>query len=630
MLKIKEKINNARSSIHSNKRAIKLVHQISPYLILCEILRAIIKAVMPFVEITFSAMIINELVGVRDKDELIKLVLSSIISLFVLGIISELLSKKIKVKGEIFAESHEIFLNNYSYNMDFQKVEDSNTSELRDRIEGIMDTENGGLKAISSNIGELCKNVVSVVIASVMCFNMLFTFNSSKSDRSWITSNWFTLGFLAVIVVCIYIIAQLSKKQKKKMFDASLEGTKYNMYIGYYLWEYLDDNMYAKDIRIFDQSEVVTTEMQDKGFNAWVGIFKACERLEKIYGGLNSFISAIISGLVYIFVGLRALIGAISIGNVIKYYGAITQLFTSVSGVATTITSIHNNNLYLELVFEYIDLGVDLHDGEKEVTCNSTGGYEFELHNVSFKYKGTDHYALKNVSLKINDKERLAIVGMNGSGKTTMIKLLCGFYKPDEGYITLNGINIKELNYQQYKKLFSVVFQDFRLFAFGLGENVSVSQNYDEAKVWDSLEKAGMKTRAERMEYKLDNPLYKQFDDRGVDVSGGEEQKIAIARALYRDSNVYILDEPTAALDPESEYEIYSKMNEMTQQNTVIFISHRLSSCCYSDKIAVFHCGQIVQYGTHEELLEDNTGKYYELWNAQAKHYKDDDESEAS
>ncbi|SUY47137.1 ABC transporter related [Clostridium putrefaciens] len=629
MSRISEKKNEFKCGIESNKRAIKLLSEISPHLVLCEIMNGIIKGVFPFVEITFSAMIINELAGERNVNNLVRLVLFSICSLLLLGVLRELLNKIITAKKETFDERHEIFLNNYSYNMDFQKIEDSDTAELRDRIEGIMDTESGGLKIISTYLGELCQNAASVIIACSICFKMLFCFDISSDKHPWITSHWFTMAFLFVLVVCIYGTAFFSRKMKKKMFQATMEGTKYNRYICYYLWEYLDDNMYAKDIRIFDQSEIVTREMEEKGFKAWVGIFKACEKLEKKYGGLNSFLSAIMSGIVYIFVTLRALAGTISIGNVVKYYGTITELIRAISGIAVTITAINNNNLYLNLVFEYIDYGKDVHEGTEEVHPKKDGTYEFEFRNVSFKYTGTDEYALKNLSFKIKDHERLAVVGMNGSGKTTMIKLLCGFYQPDEGYITFNGTDIWKLDYKEYKKLFSVVFQDFRLLGFSVGENVTVSHKYDNQRVWDVLEKVGIKNRVEQLEYQLDNSVYKQFDDRGVDISGGEEQKIAIARALYRNAEVYILDEPTAALDPESEYEIYSKMNEITQGNTVIFISHRLSSCCYSDNIIVFHKGEMVQNGKHDELLKDEKGKYFELWNAQSQHYKDEEVIEA-
>lgn len=623
MSKFRKKKNEIKYEIQSNHRAIKLLREISPNLVTCEAMNGIIKGVFPFIGLIFTAMIINELAGSRNVNVLVRLVILSVCSLFLLGVLEELLNNMIMVKKDIFDEKHEIFLNRYSYTMDFQKVEDSDTAELRDRIEGIMDTESGGLKIISTYIGALCRNFVSVIIACSLCFKMLFFVDIANDRYLWITSRWFTVVFLFVLIICIYFTALFSKKMKRKMFQATMMGTKYNRYIGYYLWEYLDDNMYAKDIRIFNQSEVVTREMEEKGFRAWVGIFKTCEKLEKKYGGLNSFLSAIMSGIVYVFVTLRALAGTISIGNVVKYYGAIAELMRAISEITVTITAMHNNSLYLDLVFEYIDCGKDIHEGIVGVHPKENGTYEFEFHNVSFKYTGTDKYVLRDLSFKIKAHERLAVVGMNGSGKTTMIKLLCGFYQPDVGYISFNGTDIQQLNYEEYKKLFSVVFQDFRLFGFSLGENVAVSNRYDKQRVWNVLEKVGIKNRVERLEYQLEQPIYKQFDDRGVDISGGEEQKIAIARALYRNAEVYILDEPTAALDPESEYEIYSKMDEITQGNTVIFISHRLSSCCYSDNIIVFHKGRVVQYGKHDELLKDEKGKYFELWNAQAAHYRE-------
>ncbi|HAZ37022.1 MAG TPA: ABC transporter ATP-binding protein, partial [Clostridiaceae bacterium] len=237
------------------------------------------------------------------------------------------------------------------------------------------------------------------------------------------------------------------------------------------------------------------------------------------------------------------------------------------------------------------------------------------------KYPGTDIYALKNVSIKLKIGERLAIVGMNGSGKTTFIKLLCRLYDPNEGEILLNGINIKKYDYEEYTRLFSIVFQDFKLFSFSIGQNVAASVDYDENAVKDALEKVGLKERLDKMPEGIRTPLYKDFDENGVEISGGEAQKIALARSLYRDSPIIILDEPTAALDPISEFDIYSKFNEIVGTKTAFYISHRLSSCRFCDEIAVFNEGQIIQKGTHDELLKDENGKYYELWNAQAKYY---------
>jgi ATP-binding cassette subfamily B protein len=217
----------------------------------------------------------------------------------------------------------------------------------------------------------------------------------------------------------------------------------------------------------------------------------------------------------------------------------------------------------------------------------------------------------------------MAVVGMNGSGKTTMIKLLCRLYDPTEGYITMNGIDIKLYDYIEYMKIFSIVFQDFKLLPFTVAENIAASSNFDMDAMSDAVEKSGFGPRLKTLPNGLNSYLYKDFEEDGTEVSGGEAQKLALARALYKDAPFIVLDEPTAALDPVAEYEVYTKFNEIIGDKTAIYISHRLSSCCFCDDIAVFHDGRIIQRGGHEQLLADTGGKYYELWHAQAQYYTD-------
>lgn len=210
---------------------------------------------------------------------------------------------------------------------------------------------------------------------------------------------------------------------------------------------------------------------------------------------------------------------------------------------------------------------------------------------------------------------------MNGSGKTTFIKLLCRLYDPTEGEILLNGIDIRKYNYTEYLSIFSVVFQDFHLFAYQLGQNVAGQIDYNSRQVKDCLSKSGFSQRLSCLPHGLDTYLYKNFVQEGVNISGGESQKIALARALYKDAHFIILDEPTAALDPIAEAEIYSKFNDIADNKTAIYISHRLSSCRFCDEILVFHQGHIVQQGSHNQLVEDKNGKYHQLWQAQAQYY---------
>ncbi|MBR4336285.1 MAG: ABC transporter ATP-binding protein, partial [Clostridia bacterium] len=284
------------------------------------------------------------------------------------------------------------------------------------------------------------------------------------------------------------------------------------------------------------------------------------------------------------------------------------------------------NTPFIRDYLAYFDIPVKMYQGtipvEKRYFCEGgDNDYEIEFQNVSFRYPGSDSYALKNVSIKYKIGEKLAIVGMNGSGKTTFIKLLCRLYDPTEGVILLNGINIQKYNSLEYLSILSVVFQDYKLFSFSLAANVAASSEYDETAVVESLEKAGFGERLKTMPNGIETVLYKDFEQSGTEISGGEGQKIAIARAIYKNAPFVILDEPTAALDPIAEYEVYSKFNEIVGDRTAIYISHRLSSCRFCDRIAVFDDGQIVQLGTHETLVADETGKYYQLWSAQAQYY---------
>jgi ATP-binding cassette subfamily B protein len=280
------------------------------------------------------------------------------------------------------------------------------------------------------------------------------------------------------------------------------------------------------------------------------------------------------------------------------------------------------NQPFLAYYLNFFEIENKMYQGTISVEKRDDNEYEIEFKNVSFKYPGSEAYALKNLNLKFNIGQRMAVVGQNGSGKTTMSKLLCRLHDPTEGIITLNGIDIKKYDYAEYMNIFSVVFQDFKLFSFTLGQNVAASVGYDGDRVSQVLSKSGFGERLDGMAKGLETPLYRDFEEDGVEISGGEAQKIALARALYKNAPFIVLDEPTAALDPIAEFEVYSKFDEIVGDKTAIYISHRLSSCRFCDDIAVFDDGELVQRGSHDVLLADAGGKYHELWNAQAQYYQ--------
>ena len=311
--------------------------------------------------------------------------------------------------------------------------------------------------------------------------------------------------------------------------------------------------------------------------------------------------------------------GSISLGDVMLYTGAIATMTANFNDAVLVYNMVGARFELLDDFRKFISSSDMDYEGSLAIKKGHDCVYELEFKNVSFKYPGTQHYALKNVNLKLEVNRRLAIVGQNGAGKTTLVKLLCRLYEPTEGEILLNGINISKYSYEEYSSIFAVVFQDFRLFALPLDENIAGSGQVDEERCLKVLKDVGLKDRVMKWPEKQRTLLYKNLGD-GINVSGGEAQKIAIARALYKDAPIVIMDEPTAALDPLAEAEIYENFNELVHGKTSIFISHRMSSCKFCDEIIVLEDGMITQKGNHQELLRQD-GLYSQLWNAQTQYY---------
>lgn len=327
-------------------------------------------------------------------------------------------------------------------------------------------------------------------------------------------------------------------------------------------------------------------------------------------------------GLVYVYLIYKVLKGDMTIGNFTMYFTTISGFAAWMQNVLDNIAHINAQNLYINDFRDFLEFNNE----EEKNNLNSIpkeNTYEIEFKNVSFKYPNSERYIYINLSLKIKKGQRLAIVGVNGAGKTTFVKLLTRLYEPTEGEILLNGVNISTLNKSEYFKLFSVVFQEIKMFSFNIAENIALvdKEDVNREKVNECIEKAGMTEKINSLDKGIDTTLLKVLDPEGIELSGGENQRIALARGLYKDGEVVILDEPTAALDPIAEYNIYRKFDDMVGDKTAIYISHRLSSCKFCDKIAVFDKGKIIQYGTHEELIDERESQYNKMYMAQAQYY---------
>ena len=324
----------------------------------------------------------------------------------------------------------------------------------------------------------------------------------------------------------------------------------------------------------------------------------------------------------YIYTGALAIMGKITIGAFSQLLSSAGTLHSSLQAMILGLQDVVKRSRYMYEIISFMNYPAALEKGDRRIE-DLSGGHEIEFRNVSFSYPETGVQVLKDVSIKLKAGEKLSVVGLNGAGKTTFIKLLCRLYDVDGGEILLDGVNIRDYDYDEYMKLFSVVFQDFKLLAFSAQDNILLgAEDTDNGKTVDSLfEKTGILKKINSLPHGKDTMMFKNFDKEGVELSGGEQQKMAIARALYKDAPVVILDEPTAALDPVAEYEIYRQFNDLVHGKTAVYISHRLSSCKFCDHVAVFSEGTVKEYGTHDELVHKHNGIYAEMFKAQAQYY---------
>ncbi|OZV13933.1 hypothetical protein CIW83_00385 [Tissierella sp. P1] len=602
-------------------KGLKEIHKLQPWVLPVAVLESFLKAIAPFVNIYMSAKIVDELINFSYLNRLIVFVGITIGLNLIIYLASTGFEHILNLLIIIMVQNRDMVLNRKIIDMDYEHIENPEVHLLRTKIQEAQNQSGGGIYSLIKYFGVLIKCLVIVPISLVMIVD-IFKVTSNESSIRFLNSNILNFIFIILLLIGTIYNMRLKENSEREYFNSLNKIVDYNRIANFYFEKIVDYNS-GKDIRLYNQKNLFNT-----AFGEVIGeVNKIADEISlnyMKYGGANGFISSLLTGLIYIFIGLKAVMGSITIGNVVKYTGSINQFISSSSMLLVTIAALKINNQYIQLYLDFLNIEGKKYKGTLPVEKRNDDEYEIEFRNVSFKYPGTDNYVLKNISMKLNIGERLAIVGMNGSGKTTFIKLLCRLYDPDEGEILLNGIDIKKYDYDEYLNLFSIVFQDFKLFSFSLGQNVAASVDYDEDKVKDVLVKAGLGERLNNMPKGIQTPLYKDFDENGVEISGGEAQKIALARALYRDAPIIILDEPTAALDPIAEFEIYSKFNEIVGTKTALYISHRLSSCRFCDEIVVFHEGRIIQKGNHDELVKDENGKYYELWNSQAQYYKEE------
>ncbi len=598
------------------KRMYREVHSLDRRLLPTTAVQAVIDSIKPFINIYFSARLITLLTQKADTKEIITniaLVLGMNVVIFFLAsflnnynenhrmMLLDLESKKVEEK---------------LYNADYALLNDSEFKELLHRHEEAGKSRWARLPYFMWTTLQFTRGVLTTIISFIIIIPLLKV-GFVRTGNTFFERPLFIITIVAAIAVMAVIILIVASKINKSYLEANEKYAELDR-IFYSFIDILGDYKTGKEIRLYKEQSIIDNIATQKILtDGEITLRKISMRTAKS-SSFIAILGAMVGFGVYLFIGVKGLFGLFGIGSLVLYCGSFMQIISGIMMFANTLGKLKEILPLARDYFKILEVESTMTYGNRELDLSKK--FEIEFNNVSFRYPKSDNYALKNINLKINNGEKLAVVGRNGSGKTTFIKLLCRLYDVDEGEILINGVNVKEYTRESLNALYSVVFQDYKILSLTVADNICANGEYDDDKLYSALDKANIRERIEAMPQKEKTYLYKDLDKSGVEISGGEAQKLALARALYKDSPVVILDEPTAALDPVAENEIYNRFNSFVDNKTAIYISHRLSSCAFCTRIAVFDKSHLVETGTHQELLNAN-GKYSELWNAQAKYY---------
>ena len=628
-----------REEWHLFARALKIWKELLPGYFPCQFILTGLEVFTPYFGLYMSARLIDGLAGGLGIKQLLFLSGIAVFGGFILSVAGRFIRGKISVITAFMVEQHEEYIINQQNRLSYEHMENPDIVLLRSKIRNDFFSFGGGLNAVQWTFCNLLNGIFDIIFSLSLTISMFAVTAQDKHTGflGFVNSPYSTVLIVLMILLNTWLSIRISttstKKKQEELSELSVSNVRFGIYSC--LWD--------TDMRVFDLHRIILKDIKKFQVHpAWV--YKT-EKIGIKYGIFSVLLDAVLSIAIFLFVAAKALLNVFGIGSFVLYEGTVGRFIRAVSGIASAVGQLRYNNNFLVEFYRYLDLPNAMYHGTLAVEKREDIDYEIEFKDVGFCYPRTQNWVLRHVNIKLNIGDKLAIVGENGSGKTTFIKLLCRLYDPTEGKILLNGIDITRYRYDEYLALFSVVFQDYSLFGFPLGENVAAGLSYDAVRARECLIRVGLEaklaeleagninhTDAEKSEMDtntekgnidaLTMAVERNYDAEGIDFSGGELQKIALARALYKNAPFVVLDEPTAALDPLAEAEVYEMFNRVVEYKTSIFISHRLSSCRFCDKIAVFDHGQIVQHGSHKELVEDKDGKYYSLWRAQAQYYE--------
>jgi ATP-binding cassette subfamily B protein/ATP-binding cassette subfamily C protein len=561
-------------------------------------LLALVQGVSPLVNIIVPKLIIDELLGDKQVQTLVLLIAVLAGANLLLKLIETTLDRARAIDLESIQLKIQENLSDKCIHLRYEDVEKKSILDLKERAQYGM----YNFYDVINFFGVAARSLVTLISLVVI----LFRFNG------WVIP---ILAGLTLLNTFVYRRISELRYQDSVISIPANRGFQYFTNLA-------SDFSYGKDIRLSHCADFLQTKASQY-LNQVVEIFsKENTEIGKLQGvtGINVHFQAF---LVYGWLAWNAIRGLLSIGDFTMYGNAARQFTQAFSALVNSLIGINGLCLHIEPYREFIAL-VEAEENAvltAPISINEKGPLTFRFDHVWFKYPDTDRDVLKDINIEISPQEKLSIVGLNGAGKTTFIKLLCRLYQPTKGTITVNGVDINSIPLDEYLRALSVVFQDFQLLGYPMDMNIAASEKPDSDRIEHTIRFFGIEEIAKALPNGIHTSVNRSLDKEGVAFSGGQMQKLAIARALYKNAPVTILDEPTSALDPRSEYEVYLNFNQLAIGKTAIYISHRLSSTRFTDRIAVFRDGRIVELGTHDALMAEN-GLYQEMYSKQASYYQ--------
>lgn len=576
-----------------------IIKKNTPFLFLFNFLNIVITSISPFYNIIISKKIIDLLIKMENINSLIMYILILIFGNACLGILE--LFTKYKFNLCLNKLEH-IIVNNLNYKLLNIKYSDLDNPKIIRLLTEAKLGMSEYTEGIIENI-QLANDLFKSLLTFVGVISIVFSYNS----------------ILLIIIAILSILFNIFMKKILDKFEIEYDNKIEKTTQEYEYYNYsLKSLNFGKDIRLYSMQALITKKSQD--INDYRNSIRKTKynKLSLISIPQNIFKYLIENFFTFMILIYFAKTGEISISDFTMLLSTISLFSYSVTTFFNSVKEYYVVSNYQSPYIKFMNLSTE--NISELIFTDSKVNIEFK--NVSFKYPNSNKYILKNFNLSMKSGEKIALVGLNGSGKSTIIKLLCKLYDINEGEILINNININNYNFDEYSKLLSVVFQDFKILSFTIKNNISIEDD-NILKLYDVLNKVSMAKKIKSLPLRENTYVNKWFDNNGIELSGGEMQKIAIARSIYKESPIIILDEPTASLDPIMEADIYKNFNHLIGNDKLaIYISHRLSSCKFCDRIVVISNGQVVENGKHKDLLEQK-GLYYEMFNTQAQYYKD-------